>query len=101
MAFDTLAWDSWVLDSGIFIGNTIYLGYILDIFLSALVYVSFGIFPGLFDRIHGLLFQNSSLMMSRCSTTILALALLFLSFSACVLDCSTGPAWASTDSAVL
>lgn len=45
------------------------------------LYVSFGAFPGLFDNIHGLLSQKSSLMMSKCCTTTRALALLFLSFS--------------------
>jgi hypothetical protein len=30
------------------------------------IHGSFGIFPGLFDKSHGLLSQNSSLMISRC-----------------------------------
>ena len=59
------------------------------------VYVSLGIFPGLFDRIQGLLSQKSSLIMSMCSTTMRAFALLFLSFSVCVLDCVTGSVCAS------
>jgi len=57
---------------------------------------SFGILPGLLDNNHGRLSQNSSLMMSRCSTTIAAFARFFLSFSLCVLDCVTGSAKLST-----
>jgi len=51
-------------------------------------YGSLGIFPGLFDNNQGLLSQNSSSRVLRCCTVILALAFLFLSFSACVLEIS-------------
>lgn len=51
-------------------------------------YGSLGIFPGLFDKSHGLLCQNSSLITSTCCTVILAFALLFLSFSSWVFESS-------------
>lgn len=65
------------------------------------LHISFGILPGLFDSIQGRLSQKSSLMISRCSITILALARFFFSFSAWVLDCSIGPARSSISSTVL
>lgn len=47
---------------------------------------SFGILPGLLESNHGLLSQNSSLIMSTCCTVILAFARLFLSLSSWVFD---------------
>lgn len=63
--------------------------------------VSLGIFPGLLDRIQGRLSQKSSLIISRCSITTLALARFFFSFSACDFDCATGSAMLSASSATL
>src|SRR4051812_37776036 len=62
---------------------------------------SFGTLPGLPDSNHGRLSQNSSLIISRCSTTIAALARFFLSFSLCDLDWVTGSARFSTSRATL
>lgn len=62
---------------------------------------SFGMLPGLPDKIHGLRSQKSSLIMSKCSTRIRALALRFLSFSLCVFDCLTGSATESIVSVTL
>lgn len=62
---------------------------------------SLGTLPGLLDSSQGRRSQKSSLIMSRCCTTIRAFALRFLSFSACVLDCCTGSARLSTSAVVL
>lgn len=64
-------------------------------------HISLGTLPGLLDKIQGRLSQNSSLMMSKCSITTLALVRLFFSFSAWVLDCSTGSPRLSASSAAL
>jgi hypothetical protein len=56
--------------------------------IPKLNYASFGIFPGLFDKSHGLRSQNSSLIISTCWIVIFALALLLRSFSSWVFESS-------------